>query len=319
MSNPDISITPTSSAVLNIQPGGAAASITFQVKWSEPDGSIHSIPITFGASLPEGVSATFSPAKLSLTPAGGSASITATLHAAKNAPSTHGPAYSSISLNIPGTPARGSLGFNFYLTVGASVPLAQYEVSFTGNLIISNGAFNVADTPVPAFVDPPLSETWQFVFSQIPGPQGPTSTYSVSVTAAPLSLMVNADGGDTITATPSSIGGTYDSSTGLLDLTVALAVSDTRQFVGSAASPQPFQFDFSTSPLRIITAAQTGQNATGSPLTLDVAGLATMTLVGSGPLQVNPGFPFSSTDATLGFSMTGQLSPSGLPALPFTP
>ncbi len=114
--------------------------------------------------------------------------------------------------------------------------------------------------------------SWNFFFTQPPG-EGitPTPNYSVQVTAPVPNFKI---AGDTITAAIVGFGGAYFWSTGVMDLQVALSLTDTNNWIGSADTSQGIDFDFSTS--NSVTSDTSGMNATGSAL--NVTGPGDMTI-----------------------------------------
>jgi hypothetical protein len=281
--------------------------VRFEVIWSPPPGD-EGIPprsehLTFGASLPVGVSASFSPASVSLGAAGGSKSCTVTISASASAPQTNGPSDSTIQMTI----GNSAFDTGIQLTVGAPVAVKSISSLFSGVITVSFADPNpiIPGLPIQAEFN---TSSWQFLFTQQLGQQGPSPTYLVEVSrsdALRFDLLGNA-----VTLTPGpEVVGSYNSLTGQMDLNLPLQLTDNNGNVGTVSNPQSVAIDFSTS--NAITSANTGMNATGSPLvSLGAAasdGARVMTLVGEGTCQAT--FLFVRLTVPFGLQFNGQFAP----------
>lgn len=312
-----IKVTPTSSSVLVVQPGGSAT-YTYTIQWSQAPSSdgkpitLQPVSVSFGViSVPPGVSVTFSPAALSMGVFGGQASCRVQFNAAADAADL-GPTDSGFWMSFNDGPQNG---VPIELTVGKG-SLIQFSSVFNGSLTISHANFSVGPQNIPAG-QATLSEKLTFAFTQQFNQEGPIDKFSVSVSGvSSLTFPVTFHGNsDVITASVSGLGGTYTPATGFMDLTAGFSVNDTSGVV----SPEGQSLFFDVSTNNSLTAQNAGIGATGSAV--NSQGLGSMTLVG-GPQPLGLAYSVAGVtltgSASLGLVLTGTFSnpPPGPPAPP---
>jgi hypothetical protein len=301
MSQLAITVTPTSTNVFVVQPGGSAT-YTFEIKWSPPPGDVailpHPVNVTFGVlqAIP-GVSVVFSPPSLSLGIAGGEASCKVGISVASNAGNV-GPVDAGFWMSFGDGPHEG---VPIELTIGQGTGLIEFSSVFNGSLTISNAAFNVGPAGIPAnqFMTA-QGLTFSFVQQSMPTGTPIAGEFDVAVTG--LSSFVATIQSDVLTANTICITGTYSQATGLLDLSCcAFSVSDIQGVL--SPNQQTIQFDFSTE--NSITVQNAGLQAKGSRV--NNQGLGTMTLVG-GPTALSLSKDGFGGQAPLGIVLTGTFS-----------
>jgi len=168
---------------------------------------------------------------------------------------------------------------------------------FAGQLTISNTKVAGLKT---------FSAALTFTFVELDQVHFP-GIWSVSVAGATPETFPVAEGifSDTVTATPGPFNGAYNARTGAMTLSLQVDFTDTGGHLPSHA--EPVMFDLATN--QTLSAAQTGMDASGSPLNRN----GDLALVGSATMSVH--VLFSTVTFTLGVKLSGTLA-APIPPVP---